>query len=288
MIFDRQTEAYSLWLLGSIIAFQGDVEHGIPIVEQSLALYRSLGDKLGQANAIRSASLNHGDLQRSKSWLRESLKLYRELGHLAGIAFCLQELALRDIWESNFSETVEGLEEVRRIRHQLGDISDEGIAIGFLGVLAYWQGNYQQAYDRFEESVQILEKGNNILAVWMRTHKAYTLLRQGNLSQSKELFEICIQRFSKADTTIGLIFVIEGLASLNVTQGNVERAAMFFARADAMRETLGDPRPPIEQNSVERDLAIIHSKLNDAEFARLSAEGRTMTEEQAIALALEE
>jgi hypothetical protein len=38
---------------------------------------------------------------------------------------------------------------------------------------------------------------------------------------------------------------------------------------------------------VERDLAVIHSKLDDAEFAEFSEEGRSMTVEQAIALALE-
>ena len=57
---------------------------------------------------------------------------------------------------------------------------------------------------------------------------------------------------------------------------------------NAMREKMGDHRPPVEQDSVERDLAVIHSKLDDAEFTRLSADGRTMTVEQAIALPLEE
>ena len=51
---------------------------------------------------------------------------------------------------------------------------------------------------------------------------------------------------------------------------------------------MGDPRPPVEQASVEKDLAVIHSKIDDNEFTRLSADGRTMTVEQAIALALEE
>ena len=55
-----------------------------------------------------------------------------------------------------------------------------------------------------------------------------------------------------------------------------------------MREKMGNPRPPVEQAPVERDLAVIHSKIGNTEFTRLSAEGRTMTVEQAIALALEE
>jgi len=60
----------------------------------------------------------------------------------------------------------------------------------------------------------------------------------------------------------------------------------LFAWADAMRERIGDHRPPVEQDSVERDLAVIHSTLNDDVFLKLSTEGRALTTEQAIALAL--
>ena len=81
-------------------------------------------------------------------------------------------------------------------------------------------------------------------------------------------------------------YTMEGLASLHVNQGQPERAIRLFAWTDAMREKMGDHRPPVEQRSVERDLAIIHSKVDDAEFANLVAEGRAMTMEQAIQLAL--
>lgn len=54
-----------------------------------------------------------------------------------------------------------------------------------------------------------------------------------------------------------------------------------------MREKLGDHRPPVEQNSVENDLAVIRSKVDENDFANFSAEGRTMTVEQAIDFALQ-
>jgi hypothetical protein len=87
---------------------------------------------------------------------------------------------------------------------------------------------------------------------------------------------------------IGSVYTIEGLASLNVNQKRFESAARLFAWADAMRNQIGDHRPLIEQNSVERDLVVIHSKVTDSEFEKFSAEGRAMTVEQALALALEE
>jgi hypothetical protein len=77
------------------------------------------------------------------------------------------------------------------------------------------------------------------------------------------------------------------LARRIVNQGQSERAVRLFAWANAMRDEIGDQRPPVEQNSVERDLAVIHSELSDTEFENFSRQGYTMTMEQAIALALE-
>ena len=86
--------------------------------------------------------------------------------------------------------------------------------------------------------------------------------------------------------TIALVFAVEGLASLNVNQEQPERAARLFAWADAMREKIGDHRPPVEQASVDRDLAIIHSQLDDTAFEKAYQTGQAMTLEQAIEYAL--
>jgi hypothetical protein len=72
-----------------------------------------------------------------------------------------------------------------------------------------------------------------------------------------------------------------------VKQDHFEPAAQLFAWTDAMRDQIGDHRPPVEQNSIERDLVVIHSKLSDEDYSKLYVEGSTMTTEQAIALALE-
>jgi hypothetical protein len=101
------------------------------------------------------------------------------------------------------------------------------------------------------------------------------------------MFEDSVRRTQEMNVKIFLVYAIEGLSSLHVIQNQTGHAARLFAWADSMREKIGDRRPPIEQASVDKDLAIIHSKIDEIEFTRLSAEGCTMTVEQAIALALE-
>jgi hypothetical protein len=87
---------------------------------------------------------------------------------------------------------------------------------------------------------------------------------------------------------IGVVYAIEGLASINVTQEYFERATRLFAWSDSIREKINDHRPLVEQSSVERDLIVIASKLSNTKVAIYSTEGRMMSLDQAVALALEE
>src|SRR4030095_4356293 len=123
---------------------------------------------------------------------------------------------------------------------------------------------------------------DNVPVDWLNVHMAYTKLRQDQIANAIDWFILSAKGFQKASNVIGSVYTVEGLASLYVSQAQYRRAVHLFAWADAMRDKIGDHRPPVEQNSVERDLAVIHSKLNDAEIVELSEKGRTMTVEQAI------
>jgi predicted ATPase/class 3 adenylate cyclase len=287
-ISDKHVEALSLLYVGGVITLHGDLRQAIPLVEQSLALYKLLDDIFGQANALAWLSSNNNDIEHSKAYITESLRLYRELGHLAGIAGCLNGLAQRMIWEGDFSSPIPLLEEASLIYRQLGSQIDQGYTPQHYGILAYWQGDYLRACAYYQEANEIAEKaGNYGSALWARVNWAYAVLGQGDTSHAKEMFSLSIQLFEKSDNLIGVVYAIEGLANLNVNQGHFERAARLFAWADAVRMQIDDHRPPVEQASVDHDLAVIQSQLDDVEFEKLSAEGRSMTVEQAIALATE-
>jgi predicted ATPase/class 3 adenylate cyclase len=284
---DKQTEALSLQFLGTFTLVQGRVGDSTPLLEQSLALYRTLGDKVGQANVLSVLSSNSRHLERATAFGKESIQLCRELGHLSGIAFSLTTLARSTFWGGDFSSPAAWLDEALSIARQIGDQTVENYALLTSGVLAYWRGQYRQAKACYEECFRLSEKlGDHYQGSWARVFMAYALLRQENLRQARELFEESIQRAHQADWTIIIVFAVEGLASLHVNQGQPERAARLFAWADAMRDKIGDHRPPVEQASVDNDLVVIHSQLDEAAFEKAYQTGCVMTLEQAVAYAL--
>ncbi|HJR80741.1 MAG TPA: tetratricopeptide repeat protein [Anaerolineales bacterium] len=286
---DRPSEAFSLSILGGFTLLQGNLGEAIPLLEQSLAIYRELGDKVGQAGAIDWLSINNSDLERATAYAKEGLGLCRELGDLTGVASILTTLARLTYSRGDFSSPGPWLDEVLFIARQLGDQVREDEALITYGTLAYWQGDYPRARAFYEEGISLGEKiGYHYQNLWAQIYMAYAILRMGELQNSRQLFEDGIRGMQKADLVIGLVFAVEGLASLHVTQSQPERAARLFAWATAMRAKMGDPRPPVEQASVERDLEVIRSQLSDSEFSRLSTEGLSLTIEEAVALALQE
>ena len=285
---DKQTEALSLASLGVFMIAQGAVGDGTPLLEQALAIYRLLGDKIGQAGTTERLAINSNDLERAIVYAKESLALARELGDLSGMVFRLCWLSRLMFWTGDFISPTVWLEEALSIVRQLGDQIGEEYVDSTYGDLTYWQGNYRQAITHFENTIQLSEKiGDHYQSLWAHVKMAYAVLREGEIQQAHEMFRESIHRTRKADLMIATVYTIEGLASLNVNQGQPERAARLFAWADAMRENIGDQRPPVEQESVEGDLAVIHSKLNNTDVERLSVEGKAMTVDEAIALALE-
>jgi predicted ATPase/class 3 adenylate cyclase len=286
---DKQAEALSLSFLGATIAVQGNIGEATPLIEQALAIYRSLGDKIGQADTTEWLAFNNNDIERSIAYTKESLELARELGDLSGIVSHLCWLSRLVFWMGDFTSAIAWLDEALSIARQLGDQGGEIYVNSTYGELSHWQGNYPQAIAYFENAIQLCQKlGEQYQGLWAQLKLAYTVLRQGDIQQAREMFEDGIRGMQKAGLVIGLVFAIEGLASLNVNQGQLKRAARLFAWADMMREKIGDHRPPVEQNSIERDLSVIRAQLDEAEFARLSAQGQSLTIEEVMALALQE
>ncbi len=288
-ISDRHLEALGLSLQGVYTLLQGSVSEGAPLLEQSLEIFRKMGNKIGQANALEWLSFDNRNLERSIAYAKESLSLYRELGNLNGMADALIVLGRLTLWNGDFSSPAPWLEEALSICLQLGDQPARGSALSTMGILAFWQGDYQAAIARYEESILQNEKiGYQYGILWNRVRMAHVFLRQGDFQRARIQLTDSIEKAYKANFMIVVVYAVEGLASLNVNQGRYQPAIQLYAWADAMREKIGDQRPPVEKDFIAGEFAIIHSKVDDNEINAITEKTRTMTTEQAIALALEE
>ena len=124
-----------------------------------------------------------------------------------------------------------------------------------------------------------------MIALWSTVNLGYVYLREGEEECAQDTFAEVQQRFREMGSKIGVVYALEGLASLAVRQHECERAVRLYAWADAARAAIGDQRPFVEQTEVDRDYAAIRAQLSDEIISTATAAGRAMTMEQAVAYA---
>jgi tetratricopeptide (TPR) repeat protein len=281
-VSDKYAEAASLFRLGWIS------DNGRDFVEQSIVLFRKIGDKRSQALAMEVLGQATNDPEQSKAILLKALRLHREIDYVEGIAKCQETLAGLFIGIGDFSSAISLLSETLEIYRQLGNRGGESGVLSHYGSIAYWEGDYLQAYKYHQEAITLRENDGTFFSLWSRIRMAYTLLRMGNISQAKDELGYSSQGFHKIGLSEGVVFAIEGIADLYVARNSPQKAAWLIGWADATREKINDTRPQLEQADVDKLIVACLTKMGEVAFSDAYDEGQKMTMEQAIDYALGE
>ncbi|HXV58661.1 MAG TPA: BTAD domain-containing putative transcriptional regulator, partial [Gaiellaceae bacterium] len=192
--------AKALFGAARLVNSLGDDARMRELAEESLAVYRSLGDPWGIARSLDALGIavgNLGDVSRGIGLHEESAAIYRELGDDRGLAVSLNNLGslLLRVGEA---ERAAGLfEEALGVFETLGQRDRIPVPLGNLGLAALLDGRPEEALD---------------------------LLRQA-LSVAQEL-----------DYTEAEIYGIDGVAAALAATGEREAAALLLGAASAAAE----------------------------------------------------
>ncbi|HSL31117.1 MAG TPA: adenylate/guanylate cyclase domain-containing protein [Anaerolineales bacterium] len=268
-----------------------DLESGLRNFKKALALFHETRDKVWTGFALLYFGwlIETQDYERKLASLQESLAIYRELGFISGTIEALKQLGALALRQGNFELAHLRLDEGLKILQEHASILGNSITMSYdLGDLAYYEGNYELARIYYESCLSwASQKCLPLPEAWAHARLGYLYTRLGEGATARLYYHKALIPYQTGNTRIGVLFTVEGLASLAVSERRWDQAVRLFSWATNMREESGELRPPVEQAAVERDLAVLRASVTATEFSRLSGEGSTMTMEQAIALALE-
>ena len=250
---DRRGIATSLSNLGVLATGQGDFASARALFEESLAILRELGDEWGIAIALGNlgtAANEEGDYPAAKSRHEESLAIKRKLGNRSGIAKTLDNLANLAQAQGD-GPTAKALHlECLAIARELGDRVKFAIALLNLAAVDCDQGDLVLARERYTESLVLL----------------------------RELGD-------KRSTASNL----EGLGVVVATLDGPLHAARIWGAAEQLRAEIGSPLAPAAKARYDPHVAAARAALgDDAAFSHAWQEGRALTLDQAMELALVE
>jgi predicted ATPase/DNA-binding CsgD family transcriptional regulator len=288
----RAARAKALTEVGWFALEQSDYDQAQRSLEESLRIYRELEDKYGVAHALECLSVAKwrlGDYGRAARLQEEGLVLYRELGHEWGIAASLNNLGVVAQEQGDYERAAALHLESLALSRVLGDSLEIGWGLRSLAQVYLMQGQLERSATLLEESQSILrELGTKLtLSQTLRT-LGETVLRQGDVSRAAAVYSEGLALAAEAGSKTEVAGFLEGLAEVALTHGRLARAARLRGAAGALREAIGSPPSPSDgfDPGYESALATASSRLDGAAWETAWAEGRQMTQEEAIGYAL--
>src|SRR5947209_3052711 len=285
---DQPGSAFSLYLLGAVSWTRGDPTKGRSLLEQALALFRERDTRDHIAWSLYLLGLFagiQGEYARAYTLFEESLALHRQMQHTRGISFSLIHMAQMLFVSQNDQATVDSLlEEGLVLARELGDKDSTAYSYALKGQIALSQGDTDTARSLLERGVKLYREVGSLHGIAESLSQlARVVATQGNDFQAYAVYEesLAIARELRHPSLIASC--LEGLAQASVAQGKAVWAARLWGAAEALRESVSIPRPPIEQDAYERSVANARRHMGEKAFAAAWLQGRGMPPEQALA-----
>jgi predicted ATPase len=140
--------AAALGWAGRLAVEQGDHAAAVALLEQSLALYRGLGDAASTARVLGSLGnvrRDRGDFGQATALYEEALALERALGRARGMARAHTNLGVVAHFRGDFREAAARHAESLRLHEQAQDAGGIALALTDLALVARDQGDYARA-----------------------------------------------------------------------------------------------------------------------------------------------
>jgi non-specific serine/threonine protein kinase len=247
--------AKALGGLGFILLFQQDYGRAIAALEETIALYKELGDESGAAFALANlgyAMLHGGYRERVAAFIQESEALMRaDLDGHARAYLRMILAAVELLKKGDLGSVVAQLEESLALCRELGDMRLVAMSLLLLGII-------ELARDDLDRGATLLEEGARI-------------------------------PWELKDRLCG-VYYVWALGKVNALRRRPVRAARLWGAAEGLRERMGMSLShfDITHSGYEQYLAAVRSALDRASFDAAWAEGRAMAPEEAIEYAFSE
>jgi ATP/maltotriose-dependent transcriptional regulator MalT len=221
--------------------------------------------------------------------LTEAITLTLQEGELFFTLWSRLLLGEADAFEGRDDAAKEQLEQVLGWYTQLQFRTQAAEILGFLGLLALHQGDVEGASARLTENVHLrADVGDAQGMAWAEIWEARAEAARGHLGEARRLLSTglgrAIQSHSRLYTAMGL----EELGKVVAAQGALEWATRLFGAAEALREAMGAPLPPVEHPDYALQVEAVRAALGAARFRAAWAEGHLMAPWQTLASGQEE
>lgn len=180
--------ARALWATGNLAASLGHVERGEVLCQESLVLFREIGDIQGMGDAtfhLAHIAFARWDLAAARKRFEESLVFLRETDNKTLTAWALGALALVVLYQGEYARVYPLAEQAREICREIGDTTGVTMSLMTLARVVFWQGDLVRAQTLAEEGLARASETGTTSA------EALALALQGEIALAQGEASLC-------------------------------------------------------------------------------------------------
>ena len=242
------SRATALLGVGWLACRQGAMDQAVTYMAQSLALFRALGDRHGEVEALTRAgavSWERGEYAAARLQGDVALVSARQLGDPASIALALHhrgdaayKLGELQVAQDFYSESL-------AIRRTLGDRVGMSEMLNNLGGLLADSGSYEAAVAMFAESLTLARQvGDLNTAAYAEMNLGQACGRLSEFDRARNLLDDALANFRGMGDRAHTAEVLRRLGSLALVEGNYPEADARLMQCLTLSRELGD-RPSV-------------------------------------------
>ncbi|HLZ73148.1 MAG TPA: LuxR C-terminal-related transcriptional regulator, partial [Dehalococcoidia bacterium] len=281
--------ARALHHVASTARVLGDFARCDAYLEESIAISRAGGDLKQLARSLLEQGLRwrSDDLTENRRLIEESLSLFRRLGDLSGVAEALERLGTVAIREGDAEAARTLFTEALNLSRQIGDSLHASQVLLGLAQLTAEQGDTASALAYFEQHLRLsreLKAAGSILdtlpnVIFLRSLRGETAGLGGLLAENLQLLR-------ERSAYVVLPGTLEMAGAVAMRWRRWDQAARLFGAAEGLREARGVGRATAYRDLYRAGVELLRRRLGDQCFDAAWTAGRALSRDEAIDEAL--
>lgn len=230
--------------IGRVLHRQGELAEALAVF--SRCLERSEDRPPGRAKAlfrIGGVHLDRGDAQTARRHLEESLRLYRELGDHRQMAAAQSGLGIAEKIQGRLDRAIVHFEDALENAEEAGDLLDVATTLNNLGNIHRALGHDREAIDCFRRSIDVRRRVGDRqgLAICFNNVARVHSFR-GEIQQARVATENALSIFREVGDKKGVVIARSNLGELAQIQGDFATARTHFLENLESSRALGVQR----------------------------------------------
>ncbi len=273
---------------GRLLLNEGKLKEAREIYEESIQTFEELGNRSWVSSSLRQLAKIcqlQGDFEKARQYAEEGVAISKAINDLIELPWNQLRIGLLQWSLEEFAQAHQSILSGMAVSEKMLTERDAAYLKCMAGFMECHAGHPLQGIEKMKLELDGALKDTPIDVYDLLPWFAHTLWLERDIPRAKQTYRDALKGVHKMKWLIRIPECLEGLGKVAVTENDLERAARLFGSADAMREKMGTPIPPVLREDYDEHKQMTREKLGK-DFEGAWSTGRGMTVEETVPYAL--